>query len=54
MNLNPTYLYIGLTGVSPYLAPLAAAVAPFQIAGADAWEVGLATGIHQRVYGRIR
>ena len=44
MNLNPTYLYIGLTGVSPYLAPLAAAVAPFQIAGADAWEVGLATG----------
>ena len=43
MNLNPTSLYIGLTGVSPYLAPLAAAVAPFLIAGAAACEVGLST-----------
>jgi iron complex outermembrane receptor protein len=44
MNLNPTYLTIGLTGLSPYLLPLAQAIAPFQVAGADAWEIDLFTG----------
>ena len=44
MNLNNLYLTIGLTGLSPALAPLAQGVAPFMIAGADAWEVDLFTG----------
>lgn len=44
MNLNPTYLFFGLTGASPLLAPLATAITPFQVAGLDAWEVNLATG----------
>ncbi|MFL2703956.1 MAG: TonB-dependent receptor [Gammaproteobacteria bacterium] len=44
MNLNPTYLTIGLVGASPLLGPLAAAVAPFQVAGLDAWEISLTTG----------